>query len=564
MPKPSYNNKVSHTNVYGRIIEQSIFLNQDVGVGSSPTFGSIVVTGDAQVDGNLFVNGNTNVLDTNLVEFQDNIIVVNNLETGSGVSMNQAGMEVDRGTLENYRMIFDEITDTFRVGEISSLQPVATRQDSPLDNGIMIWNDSTSRIESTVTIGKSILFADTTDSTNNSVGSIITSGGIGIGKSIFVKNSLLLQGSTTGVFSRIETGNTSNNLILTSPGDIVLALSGNTTLPYASSLAFGSSNQGVSSSTAGQITVAAGTSILLTTSSTGNVTMTKQAKLKLSQLSNDFYSDFLYNTVITSSNDVFITPTSGGKVVLPEDSSLAFGSVTRQITGAQNGDVSVLAGNHIYITPGPSMDIRIPVNNRIKFGTSGNQVITMNTTNNLNISSSSDIHLSAGNVVLPLQSGLYLGSGQIIRSLTAGTLSVTAGSELLLNVPMTRLQNVVANSNTASTLLVKNSVSNKEILRVDTHTAGSIGIGAKIITSDMIQFKLGVTDTANGYTLERSATRSLLVNIPSYSEYGNSGSVPKFQITSNTTTNLMTIEAGSGNTTFHGTSDTASVTLVGQ
>ncbi len=115
MPKPVINNKIIYQNVYGRLTAISDFVNQGVTSGDSPTFANLQITGDTTIEGNLYVEGNTSILDTNVVEIEDNIILINRLETANGVTLNQAGIEVERGTAENYRFVFNESDDTFRI-----------------------------------------------------------------------------------------------------------------------------------------------------------------------------------------------------------------------------------------------------------------------------------------------------------------------------------------------------------------------------------------------------------------------------------------------------------------
>jgi len=91
MPKPLVNNKIVYQNIFGRVIQHDLWLNQSVQSGSSPTFANLQLTGDATIDGNLYVKGNTTTLNSSVIEFEDNIILLNRLETGSGVTLNQAG-----------------------------------------------------------------------------------------------------------------------------------------------------------------------------------------------------------------------------------------------------------------------------------------------------------------------------------------------------------------------------------------------------------------------------------------------------------------------------------------
>ena len=104
--------------------------------------GNINGINDLSVNGNISVDGTTFVVHNQQVTTTDNIITVNYGEPGSGVTAGTAGMEVDRGLLTNYQFLFAEATDTFRIGELGSLQAVATREDIPLSGGIPYWDDA--------------------------------------------------------------------------------------------------------------------------------------------------------------------------------------------------------------------------------------------------------------------------------------------------------------------------------------------------------------------------------------------------------------------------------------
>ena len=70
------------------------------------------------VTGDLTVNGTTTTVNSTNLEITDSIITVNQGELGAGVtSPNQAGIMVDRGTENNFFMIWDESSDSFGVAE---------------------------------------------------------------------------------------------------------------------------------------------------------------------------------------------------------------------------------------------------------------------------------------------------------------------------------------------------------------------------------------------------------------------------------------------------------------
>jgi hypothetical protein len=64
--------------------------------------GKVVVTGDLEV------RGTQTVIESTDTSINDNIIILNDGETGSGISLDESGLEIDRGSLENQRFVFDE------------------------------------------------------------------------------------------------------------------------------------------------------------------------------------------------------------------------------------------------------------------------------------------------------------------------------------------------------------------------------------------------------------------------------------------------------------------------
>lgn len=75
--------------------------------------GSIVLDtgttiGNVLVTGNLTVNGTTTTINSSTLTVDDNIIVINEGEGGAGVTLIQAGIEIDRGSLPNAEIFFNE------------------------------------------------------------------------------------------------------------------------------------------------------------------------------------------------------------------------------------------------------------------------------------------------------------------------------------------------------------------------------------------------------------------------------------------------------------------------
>lgn len=74
----------------------------------APSANITLSTNTVFIQGNLYVGGNaTSVTKTDL-NITDNIITVNAGETGPGVTLNTAGLAVDRGSLANVSIVWNE------------------------------------------------------------------------------------------------------------------------------------------------------------------------------------------------------------------------------------------------------------------------------------------------------------------------------------------------------------------------------------------------------------------------------------------------------------------------
>lgn len=90
-------------------------LNTDYNITNkiNPNANVTISTNTVFIDGNLFVGGNsTNVYKKDL-SITDNTITLNAGETGPGVTLNTAGVEVDRGSLANVAILWNETLGTW-------------------------------------------------------------------------------------------------------------------------------------------------------------------------------------------------------------------------------------------------------------------------------------------------------------------------------------------------------------------------------------------------------------------------------------------------------------------
>ncbi|SVD53779.1 uncharacterized protein METZ01_LOCUS406633, partial [marine metagenome] len=85
------------------------------------------------ITGNLVVTGATTTITTTNTAITDNVIILNKDEAGAGVTAGTAGVEIERGSVDNASLIWDEATDKFilKLGAgIASLQANATTVSS--------------------------------------------------------------------------------------------------------------------------------------------------------------------------------------------------------------------------------------------------------------------------------------------------------------------------------------------------------------------------------------------------------------------------------------------------
>lgn len=81
--------------------------------GTITLYGSNIV-----VPGNLTVQGTQTSVESQNTVLVDNIITLNQGETGAGVTLGSSGLQIDRGSLDDAKFIWDEVNDrfTFLVG----------------------------------------------------------------------------------------------------------------------------------------------------------------------------------------------------------------------------------------------------------------------------------------------------------------------------------------------------------------------------------------------------------------------------------------------------------------
>jgi hypothetical protein len=392
MPKPALNNRNNRINVYGRVIAHDIFVNQGVSNNDSPTFASLFLTGDATIAGNLYVEGNTAVLNTNVIEFEDNIIIINSKETGDGVTLNQSGFEIERGTLENYRFAFRESDLNFRIGLVSNMQTVATREDNPLLNGIMTWNNTQKRLDSSNTINiPSISFQSTVNTLSSSTGSLILNGGIGVKKDAFIDGRIYLGGSSYNKKCSIYTNQSNNNLVFSCDEQINLIPRTSITIPSNVPFIFGDSNKFIRSNPSNNMDITCDGDINLNLGFSKRLVIPNLSSIVFSTDNEKIFTDGFNNMVIQCSEDILIQPLTNKKILIPNDIPIAFSNTSQQIRSNASNDLLLTSGRNIVFTPNSSIRINTTVQSIST--TTGGVILTggMGMSGNLNIGGSLSI-----------------------------------------------------------------------------------------------------------------------------------------------------------------------------
>ena len=120
--------------------------------------GNLVVSGSLSVTGAVTFNGPITQVNVTQVNIADNLINVNASLTGAPPSNLQGGIQVNRGTSPAYLFVWDEPSQTFRIGMIGSLEAVATREDAPIANTIPYWSTTFNGYNSSgVTVSGSVI-----------------------------------------------------------------------------------------------------------------------------------------------------------------------------------------------------------------------------------------------------------------------------------------------------------------------------------------------------------------------------------------------------------------------
>lgn len=108
--------------------------------------GHIIFTQPVTMESDLNVSGTNNIINTEELLVEDNIITLNS--TASGIPTLDAGFEVNRGNEDYSQLLWDESEDYFVAGVSGSLEKIILASDSPTDMAA-IPNNTPLQIQST-------------------------------------------------------------------------------------------------------------------------------------------------------------------------------------------------------------------------------------------------------------------------------------------------------------------------------------------------------------------------------------------------------------------------------
>jgi len=109
-------------------------------------------TGTVEISGNLLVLGETTTVNTAELNIEDNIITLNSGENGAGITLGEAGIKIERGSLPDAFFKYDEDVQGFiAINGASALIPFATNEiDSRSQNLTLNAGSSTISVNPTV------------------------------------------------------------------------------------------------------------------------------------------------------------------------------------------------------------------------------------------------------------------------------------------------------------------------------------------------------------------------------------------------------------------------------
>lgn len=130
--------------ISGNIIAHDIWASGSLIVDGQSTFNS-----DVTFKGNIFQEGEGKIVFTEEIKSESDVIVLRDKNPLPLAEGEYSGIIVDNFNADGDNALFGIGSDgVFRVGEEGDTQALATRDDNPLDGGVMFWEEATHKLKS--------------------------------------------------------------------------------------------------------------------------------------------------------------------------------------------------------------------------------------------------------------------------------------------------------------------------------------------------------------------------------------------------------------------------------
>jgi hypothetical protein len=118
----------------GQFLQVNGDYNIRAGEGSRITLdtGAATAGGEVRITGNLVVEGETVTVEATDLALEDNIIILNNGETGAGITLNFSGIQIDRGSELDVAFLYDDINDTWVLASSATVPNALNYSESNL------------------------------------------------------------------------------------------------------------------------------------------------------------------------------------------------------------------------------------------------------------------------------------------------------------------------------------------------------------------------------------------------------------------------------------------------
>ncbi len=114
----------------GQVIQTNGDYTVKTGEGGQITLDTGAGVGQVYITGDLVVVGEQLTVQATDLNVEDNIIILNYGETGSGVTLRYSGIQVDRGSSNPASIVYDEITDTWLIAQGTATSGILNYTDS--------------------------------------------------------------------------------------------------------------------------------------------------------------------------------------------------------------------------------------------------------------------------------------------------------------------------------------------------------------------------------------------------------------------------------------------------